>query len=600
MLSVWRRNVRFRTWILLAVGAISYGAVMVLLTPMMADRSSLEAAFPHLAQARAMLDGHLALSDDIGELDYGLAWYRSQLQQVWGLGIGLWLIPFEVVHRLLGQQVQPEPTGLGAAFSLLAFYSVQTGRKLASRGKVGAGIALVWATLASPPLWTLCRSTHSVFEETAVYALLGSLGLLTAMVRVLITGALRDYSLACGLAAFAPFLRPTHALYGAVTVALCAFHLRREGKSLIRLWSGFSLVAIGWVLLGVSNEVRFGKPWEFGHRLTITSPEMTYLTRFGNPYAEADPIAAARELAGMLFCTTDVVDGEVFSNRIVPWQVPLPRWRRFDFSGFSWVWPLVCLTGIVVLLQCQKFAGEPSNRIEGRGIDDRMFLAALAFWGWAGVIGLSAFYLRFPVMSSRYLTDFAPGLLAQVLVVAIRLSALFPRLAGVLLAGWWLWEIGGAKVVPSPPGPLAPIEAATPTVSTRAIGRVGESYSHPQKAKETGIVGNGDGWDLESKRTQQVVILMVDSPELVELTLESLSLRPSAGATATVCRALMGGDYLVPLSTTVLKNKVTAAFAVPERFRSDVGPVGLILCFGDQFNCGRELSTHRLVSVRWR
>lgn len=600
MRSGWLKVLQVRSWILVAVAASIYGAVMVMQVPMMADRSLSEGAFPHLAQARSIMDGRLALGDAVEDLDYGLAWYQGHVQQVWGLGIGLWLIPFEAVHQLLGERVRVEPAGLGAAFSLLALYSIRTGRKLAICGQIGAGIVLVWATLASPPMWTLCRATHSVFEETALYALLGSLFLLTATIRVLTTGSLWDYTLACGLAAFVPFLRPTHALYGAVTVALCAFHLRREGHSLIRLVAGLILVAVAWVALGISNEVRFGKPLEFGHRLTITSPEMTFLTRFGNPYSEANPIAATRELAGLLFRATDVVDGDVFSDRLVPWQVPLPRWRRLDFSGFSLAWPLICLGGIGVLLSRWGSAVERSLCIGCRGSDDGTFLAMLAFWGWAVVIGLGWFYLKFPVISSRYLVDFAPGFLALVLVVAIPLSRNSPRLAGVLLAGWWMLEISSAKVVPYLPKSLVPTDSMLPSVSTRAVGWEVGRYSHPQAAKETGIVGNGYGWGLESRLAQRVVIFMVDSPELVLLKLERVAGQPSDSAMATTCRAMIDGDYLAPPVTTVENDQMTVAFAVPERFRVNVKPVVLILCFGDQFNPGRDLPTYRLIDVRWR
>ncbi|HEX7840174.1 MAG TPA: hypothetical protein VF469_22005, partial [Kofleriaceae bacterium] len=53
------------------------------------------------AQAHALLEGRLALSHDVASLGLDLAWVDGGVQQVWGLGVPLWLAAWEAVGRAI-------------------------------------------------------------------------------------------------------------------------------------------------------------------------------------------------------------------------------------------------------------------------------------------------------------------------------------------------------------------------------------------------------------------------------------------------------------------------------------------------------------------
>src|SRR5512144_1742282 len=54
------------------------------------------------AQVDALLDGRLALTPAPDGLLHDLAWTPRGVQQVWGLGVPLWQLPFEALGRLVG------------------------------------------------------------------------------------------------------------------------------------------------------------------------------------------------------------------------------------------------------------------------------------------------------------------------------------------------------------------------------------------------------------------------------------------------------------------------------------------------------------------
>src|SRR6266850_5511584 len=59
-------------------------------------------------QAAALLRGDLAISHNPADLRMDLCWAQNGVQQVWGLGIPIWELPFDLLGRLFGLSTFPE------------------------------------------------------------------------------------------------------------------------------------------------------------------------------------------------------------------------------------------------------------------------------------------------------------------------------------------------------------------------------------------------------------------------------------------------------------------------------------------------------------
>ena len=72
-------------------------------------------------QTEALLSGALALDSDPRKLGYDMAWAEGGVQQVWGLGVPSWRLPFELVAKLSGHDGFPDRLALAAAMALLIY-----------------------------------------------------------------------------------------------------------------------------------------------------------------------------------------------------------------------------------------------------------------------------------------------------------------------------------------------------------------------------------------------------------------------------------------------------------------------------------------------
>src|SRR3982751_6665047 len=73
------------------------------------------------AQVDALLDGRLALTRSAEGLVHDLAWTPTGVQQVWGLGVPAWQLPFELVGRLVGAAPFPDRVALAAWLAAMMF-----------------------------------------------------------------------------------------------------------------------------------------------------------------------------------------------------------------------------------------------------------------------------------------------------------------------------------------------------------------------------------------------------------------------------------------------------------------------------------------------
>ena len=419
--------------------ALAYGVVML----SFGNTWLYEPSPYHRCQAEALLHGHFYLADSIDAMQPGLAWHNGQVQQVWGLGIGLWLLPFQAIWRLFGGHVFPDRIALGFAFALLAFFSGSTGLKLIKQGQRSSGLGMMWLVALCPALWTLTRAAQLVFEETVLYSVLLSLGILVSLVRVASFGSRMDYALGCVLSAFAVWVRPTHVVYGLGTVLIASLIVWMRRRCLKEVVFGI----VGWVgslaLLAWTNCVRFGSPSEFGHHLTVSSGSMMYLTRFGNPFHDASVFQAAKELFGLLFLV-DPHGTNTFAENLFPGQSLFTRWRRLDLTAFDPSYALLYLAAIVGailwLVWQRKKNGTPLwQRPQGA------LILSLLLWSGFSTAALGWFYLYYPAIASRYLFDFAPAFTGFAMLAWVLLPAHWSKFSWPLLAVWLVYETTSSK-----------------------------------------------------------------------------------------------------------------------------------------------------------
>src|SRR5579871_4961089 len=65
-------------------------------------------SIPYRQQTDALMEGHVALSKSPTALEHDYAWGAGAVQQVWGLGVPAWRMPFEAAARIYGQQGFPD------------------------------------------------------------------------------------------------------------------------------------------------------------------------------------------------------------------------------------------------------------------------------------------------------------------------------------------------------------------------------------------------------------------------------------------------------------------------------------------------------------
>lgn len=588
-----------RSFWLLTFFAIAYGVVVLVLdgTPL----TQLYSASPyHRYQAEALLEGHLYLANSINAIQSGLVWHNGQVQHVWGLGVGFWLLPFQAVWRLLGGQMFPDRVALGVAFALLAFYAGRTGLNIIKQGYRLTGLGFIWLILLCPPLWTLARASESVFEQTVLYAVLVSLGIIVSVVQITWFGSRTDYLLCCALSAFSAWVRPTHAIYGVSAVLICSLiFLFRERALKVVVQGSFGFLA-GLALLGMTNWMRFGSPVEFGHRLTVSSDSMIYMTRFGNPFKAANPLVATKELTGLLFLNSNVRDANAYSEGLFPGQAPVIRWRRLYLTSFDPSYAVLGLAAVGGMI-FWFVRHQREKKLLSWQQPENTLIVALFLWSSISVLGLSLFYLHFPVIASRYLLDFAPGLSGFAVLLWILISARWSRYLWPLLAMWLVYEIVTAEVPVQTQrlGTRSHTELALPEKKIVSLEQFRGVYTLSHHPADTGIAWNGHGWESENGFADDIVVLTVDKPQYVELRVSERRAVNGEPARKDVYRAMIDG-VLLPLRNVVRGDGLRVTFDIPSDLQTRLNNEVLFLCFSGGYDTQDRDSERILYSVRWK
>lgn len=564
----------------------------------------------HRFQADALLHGRMEIGVGITNIEQNLVWHEGKIQQVWGLGVGLWCAPFQALARLVGGDVFPDRIALGVAFFLFATYSGFTSARLRiTRGYLTAS-GLWGLLLACPGLQELNAGRHQVYEDTCLYACLVSLAGLVCLIRVLAWNSKWDLLACAVLAEFSGFVRPTHLAYG--FMATCVGTVAVFQRGLRIRWTVFSIVVFlsGLALLAWTNAIRFGSPTEFGHKQTITGGPMILLTRFANPFEKAGMTEATKELLGAMFLPaksstktsaeenmTGMTSWQTSFDKVVQGQSVLPRWRDMYMRTFDWSYAVLVL--VVVVGGCMEVIRGTARKSKDGA--DAWISGGLWIWGSATLIILGLFYLRFPFLTARYLLDFCPSFCAMTILAWLWASARFTVITSCCLVSWQVWQ-GWCIRTDSEPGYLLArreIPIRLNHVSGKSLGTFDGCYTVEKHPLTTGIEFNGNGW-TEDGLASSIVVLAIDKPRFIEIQVEKRLGSNETEENKDIFHARIGLDELNLQSVQSKEGLLCIRFGLPDRILRRNDDEMLFLCFSNGKNEAEQLSRRMLHSVRWR
>lgn len=613
----------------------------------------------HHAQVAALLQGRLALSKDPSALRFDECWSEGGVHQVWGLGVPLWRLPFEAAARLVGVPAFPDLLCLwvalaGVAYALLRALDpmpsgvMQTdhGTRVPSQDDHGVGSRLLWllgaagVVLSFPPFLRLLHTRFHVYEQAVAYEYLTGLLLVACMVRLVRRPSPGSYVWLGMVAGYGMFVRPTLVFHGAAALVSGALWLgasvrTRDSSSAgaddprparhVAAWlrtvaPGLLCYLAAACLLYVTNLLRFGNGFEFGHRLNVQNLYGSmYATRFDHPYEDEPITSAAQELFGLLFLPKRYSWNQYETNQFVG-QSPTVRWREVGMSTYDLTYLAVLLPVWVVGLWTWARLWRPAAGATGKAGETRGLLlgvcGVLGTYSCLGSTALAAFYLRNCVIATRYMLDFMPAFAAAVLAAwclwadrctraGRRTAGWCPILSVAAAAGWIAWQCsstGGVYGEPNPQSRDAALQALEEHLKTRPVSLPEDGcYEGPEAARRSGIPFNGAGWVANRDGMMMpCVILFVDQPRFLRLELRE---NPNSGIPADPhgIRAKVGLEYLRLESVERQGDLWIVTFAGPRqrRYQSGLQPVFLATVSKEHLAAREELPW-RLVRVCWR
>ena len=557
----------------------------------------------HRRQAAAMLDGHFWLSKSIFDTQFDNCYVNGKVQQVWGLGVPMYLIPFELFGRAIGVSPFPDRIAMGVMLAAFFFYCGTLLTALPGRGFTAIQTVGIMVLVAfSPPLLNLLlNGPQNVYEDASVYALLTSLAIFVAMLRFIARRQMRDFWVCCILGGMSGLVRPTHGIYGVLGPAICCVLLFRERKIRAATIPLSALIA-GMVFLAVSNRIRFGSVTEFGHRETLTNADGEMTSRFVNPISRESPWAAAKELFGALFLAVgDVHKMDMWGKNQFLGQAPCFRWRDFYVTAFDPTLFLIAGAGLVAGVWV-SFSGVSSPR-KSASISCAplawVTLRALVVWGTVSFAMLFLFMMYYPGLSSRYLYDFWPALLAFASASWIFMSMQERGFAAVVFVSWLVFQLCRMDCRERP------LEA-----STFALARAPVFERDPIRLRTAGKYdadhpapnGIAQFCDFPSELARFIIRVPVDAPQFIELVVSRRELEPGLGNRRDIYQARIANHKLPLLS--ILPEPGTrwihVRFGVPSDIRAEANDELLFVCFvaiGDEQD---QWSERAIKSIRWR
>ena len=572
----------------------------------------------HCKQVGALLQGKLALSHNPSDLAMDLCWSEGGVHQVWGLGIPLWQLPFDVLARAFGYPNFPDRIALGFFLALVAYivcwtwFSTlarrETGKESHPPIAVASGAVILF--LFFRPLINLLRSSLNRYDEPLVYVYFFGVLLACGVIGLARNPKWGRFWLLCALAGLGGLIRPTLVFYGGATVIITGLVMWRHGhgnyniKAAIvsnrirnlRLLTGGFLFVLGGGLLFITNYVRFGNGLEFGHSLNV-SPALpsVYSTRFDYPFKHVPLAEAARELFGALFMVNRFNGAAWYDQGIFTWQSPMIRWRGFDLTTYDLSYATLIAVAWVVglwfggkwLLSAVK--NRTKNQQNGNLLPPVYLL--LIVWSILVTVPLAIFYLRAPAIAARYMLDFSPAFASSLAGLwwwsteEITERTKYPKQIIVslltLLIGWQ-----GLGIARGNNGFGSPQSITQEELLQRSEQRptpkplpneykIGDSMELKYKVGDSmelwGIPYNGEGWDSTNGQIWSCAIFFVESPEFLELELAAAPDSHVTETSLTTIQAKVGLEFLKRSSITRTTEGWILRFAGPRHLRYQKG-----------------------------
>lgn len=608
---------------LLGVEALLYALAFVVGTGVISGWGEWYSTSLHYRrQTDAFFHGELALSHRPVDVEHDLTWSNDGVQQVWGLAVPAWRLPFEVLARLCGQQAFPDRIAFAVALALWAWFVLRTllPNPQGDSGdqkpwSFGAGLLAALMVLANPCFVSLCSVRFAVYEEAVAYEYLFGTALLMGLIRLALRPSYKSWCWLVFLGGFGPLIRPPLLFYGVATLMMGAWICRKELAN--RRWSRMALPAglwcVGGAVLYWTNLVRFGSGFEFGHSLNLqTLFGSMYATRFDHPFHDEPLVLAFRETAGALFGVDNPNGGGFYATGIFWGQSLTVRWREFYFSTYDLSWIALWAVGFGAAFWRRKDLRAPAS------------LAPLAGWGLVASSILVAFYLRNSVTSSRYMADFAPAftafLVCAVLVLLERLQD-FGRWAwragAMAVLAWLCWQIATYRHSYGPPIALpaeslhkrlqyrrsdsAPLPLEYRLSDADEAATKDPAWTPDAQGGLFGLRYNGVGWNPRTGDTRTLLLFFVEDARFVEL-----DVFPAAGRTLTEedwrwVRVKVGLEKLpLETSTPLEGGGRRLRFRGPVTRGYDRGIEVLYIALGPPAGLRDPASPFRLNALRWR
>lgn len=525
-------------------------------------------ALPHRLQVEALLQGHLAISTNLDAVDFDHTFSNGGVQQVWGLGIPIWRIIFEFPWKALLGHSAPDRLALLVAEAILIYFGlgVFIGKDDSDAAKTGEGELLLsyvsgLVLTMSPFFINLLQSRMMVYEEALAYTFIFATLQYVLLCKLKSLNSKKAIAfllpIICFAAGFGPLVRPTLVFYGFATL-LVGLYIGRPHLSIKRLVFCLVIFLAPLAILAWTNRVRFGSSFEFGHFINLTTRSVAYVTRLNDPFASASLRERIFEVFGSLFFVNQFNGCEYFKNSFFLGESDHLRWREFNFTTYP--------VGILLLLIGYFVAGttllvkmlKSSDRFSILRMDE---LHTLTFaWITMSFFGLTCLYCYAPVISSRYMYDFA-AVLTVSSVMAVRIlfrNNLLSLLAMLLVMGYSLASFKTTVPVPG----VAKLEDITQYVNEWKSRRwdcdiIPGRYFVGMTNLPT-IIGACEGWDSKTGTTDMSCFFYVQS-----CTNMVLEIRPPLSTVSVQASVSALGKRWHTIKTNYTESSILLEFEKP-------------------------------------
>ncbi len=565
-------------------------------------------------QVEALENGQLALGTNPAGLNPDIAWTEHGAQQIEGLGVPLWRLPFGLVTRALGGSEFPDRLAFGIFVTLVTFWVIwELMRPLGIRNAKEWGsfvvqhpqkIASMFVLVLFPPFLALCGGRFSQPEETAAYAFLFAIALLAGTVRFARNPAFKLYcALSVGCVLIVLF-NPAAIVAGMASLVI-AFHFSRTRNwNWYRSLFGPCLFCFCGLAILVVNYCRFGSGIEFGQSLSLNSNNgVMFAQHFSCPFASEPLQSAIKELFALLFFVGKQLNGnDWYKPGFFPGQSSTFRLHEIDFTFCD-------LTCFAVMAFAWVMSFNWWLRRRHSHIARAPESVVVALWSFLGFLPLFLSHLWQPFVSSVTLMDFAPFIAAGVLSCVWAVGEIErPCALGVLglrwgamaiIAGWWVWEVSTAQVIRDP----------NTVVSRSEMLRLLRRPSNPSQPlpneytigtfRNTGIRVNGLGWNPRSGETGSAAAFFVDNPDFLELTVASRRDTKVLPEEFSRIQAKIGLRKLVLASNQTVSGGHKLLFEFAKNSPRPTGLSVAFLGFVEPKNLTTANSDFLLLGIRW-